>query len=93
MARFCLQDLLALRTQVGGQVNVDTAVLTKSRQHYENVANKNRKKAWFPTKGSSVFCPKCVDCCPLPSKSSHYKKKKKIGCKIYGPWVGPVGET
>lgn len=78
---------------MGGQVNVevdaapqqDLAVaMADIRQHYETVANKNRKdlENWFQAKvrpWSSDFCSEWGDCCPLLSKpSSHYSSTETL---------------
>lgn len=66
-----MQDLLVLRAQMGGQVNVEveaspqedlSSVMASIRDHYETVANKNRREVenWFQAK---VSCRNLLNCC------------------------------
>ncbi|XP_068193739.1 keratin, type I cytoskeletal 13-like [Antennarius striatus] len=59
------EDLLAMRDQMSGQVNVEvdaapqqdlTKVISDIRDHYENVANKNRKdlEVWYQGKVDTI---------------------------------------
>jgi len=59
------EDLLALRSHMGGQVNVEvdaapqadlSGILAEVRQHYESVANKNRSEleTWFQAKTNEL---------------------------------------
>lgn len=63
-----LQELLAMRTQMSGQVNVEvdaapgqdlSLIIDEVREHYEAVAAKSRKEleAWFQSKVKYIHVP------------------------------------
>lgn len=81
-----MQDMLAMRSQIGGQVNVEVdaapqqdlnTVLSDIREHYETVAEKNRKDldAWYLNKVRPVFCSECDKYCPLESEMNSHSKR------------------
>lgn len=62
-----MQDLLAVRDQMSGQVNVEvdatpqvdlTKVMEEMREHYEGIAAKNRKELdhWYQAKVRAATC-------------------------------------
>lgn len=75
----CLQDMLALRSQIGGQVHVEvdaapqqdlSVVMSEMREHYETVAEKNRKdlEAWFLNKVKPVLALNVINTAPYSLK-------------------------
>ncbi|XP_029015819.1 keratin, type I cytoskeletal 13-like [Betta splendens] len=82
------EDLLNLRTQVGGQVNVEvdaapqqdlTAVMSEIREHYENVAAKKQKdlEAWFQAKSEDITKEVAVSTESIQSSRSEITELKR----------------
>ncbi|KAM6904762.1 uncharacterized protein FYW49_014846 [Xenentodon cancila] len=82
------EDLLALRSNVSGQVNVEvdaapqqdlSAIMSEIREHYENIATKNRKdlEIWFQAKSDDLNKQVAVKADDLQSSRSEVTEVKR----------------